>query len=102
MTNFHKGTIDIPFEQLIADKEYDISIKKLQELAQSINENGLLIPFSVFEKDNKYHIIDGTIRYYILKQNPPKTVPCCIITGALCDDIVALRQMNRFKFSYNF
>ena len=52
--------------------------EELDELAESIQKNGLLQPILVRKKDEKYEIVAGERRWQACKQLGMETVPVCI------------------------
>lgn len=52
----------------------------LKELAQSIQENGLIQPISVRQSENGYEIIAGERRYRACKYLDMKEIPCYILS----------------------
>ncbi len=52
--------------------------EKITELANSIKENGLIQPITVYKDFTKYIIVAGERRYRACKQLGLKTVPCII------------------------
>ena len=64
----------------------DINVRKtgisnIEELAESINKNGLINPIIVVPNNNKYEIIAGQRRYLAMKSLHKKTIPCNVIEG---------------------
>lgn len=81
----------------------DFDPEALQELADSIRENGLLQPVTVRPtSDGKYSIIAGERRYRALCLNEAETIPCVVLTGVSDErsfilattENVARRDMN--------
>ena len=74
--------VNINFECLSVS---DINVRKTQiinieELVNSISENGLINPIIIkLIKDDKYEIIAGQRRYLAMKELNKKTIPCIIL-----------------------
>jgi ParB family transcriptional regulator, chromosome partitioning protein len=60
----------------------NISQQKINELADSIMQIGLLNPLTVTKKNLKYEIIAGHCRYLALRQLQEKTVECNIVEAS--------------------
>ena len=75
--------IEIPIER-IQPSRYQPRLKfdaqALNELSQSIQENGLIQPITVRAMGDDYEIIAGERRYRACKLAGLKEVPCCILT----------------------
>ncbi|MBD3215847.1 MAG: ParB/RepB/Spo0J family partition protein [Candidatus Lokiarchaeota archaeon] len=64
------------------DLNYEDAQKSLKNLAEDIQENGLINPLTVVEKDNdEYEIISGLRRYKACKMLGWQTIPCHILQG---------------------
>lgn len=80
-TEVNAEIADIPMSEIIPNpdqprKEFDP--RTLIALAQSIKENGVIVPITVNKKDGKYIIIAGERRYRAGKMIGLKTIPAYI------------------------
>ena len=57
----------------------EFAYDKLLELAQSINENGLLHPISITLRDNKPVLVAGERRLRAAKMVGMKEIPCLVV-----------------------
>ncbi|NFT07920.1 ParB/RepB/Spo0J family partition protein [Clostridium botulinum] len=72
-------TKELDIENLVPSKNNFYGIREIEELAQSIKENGLIHNLVVRKMDNgTYEIISGERRYTALKKLEYKKVPCQI------------------------
>lgn len=73
--------LEIPIEMIRANRYQPRTVfeeESLLELAQSIQENGLIQPIVVREMDGEYEIIAGERRYRAMMMSGFLTVPCII------------------------
>ena len=70
---------------------------KLEEIKQTIKENGIIEPLIVRQKDNKYEIIVGQLRYLCSKELGLKELPCIIkeLTDSECLEISLIENLQR-------
>ena len=91
----------IPFEKLVINKKNPRKIfdsKKIDELAESIKNTGLLSPLVVQkDEDDNYLIIAGERRYHALKKLDTKEVMVMIIDSSeqLANDISLIENIQR-------
>jgi ParB family chromosome partitioning protein len=87
-------------------------ISDIEELAESINKNGLINPITVICKNDKYEIIAGQRRYLAMKSLNKKTIPCNVIDNhditleisiieniqrnniSICDKVIAYSKLS--------
>jgi len=72
---------DIPIELLVPLKEREINFKKhrgYKRIKSTIQMVGLLDPLCVYPENGYYIIVDGYLRYMILKELGVRMVPCQI------------------------
>ena len=81
--------IDNPYQPRLEYNE-----KELQELANTIKENGLLQPISVMEKDNQYIIIAGHRRKRAFELLGKETIPVTISTNIDDNDLRILATIE--------
>ncbi len=76
-------------------KEFDKD--KLEELAMSIKEYGILEPIVVTKRDDRYMIIAGERRYRASGLARLKTMPCMVIEAdaALVEELALLENIQR-------
>jgi len=60
----------------------EIPEDKIKELAQSIKEQGLLQPITVFPKNERYEIVFGHRRYLAYKHLKEKTISCKVVDSS--------------------
>ncbi len=122
-TKFNKEVLpvykDIPVEQIVfSGKNPRKSIKLIQELADNINENGLINAISVKQLPNKkYEIVSGERRFRALLLLGWKMIPCKITQPspyemlaenlvrqdmALVESVPAVRDILAYKFGSNW
>lgn len=80
---FDKAYKIIPIQKISANKNQPRNTfdnQKLEELALSIKENGLLQPIIVRKKDRNYQIVAGERRYRASVLAGLKEIPCIITT----------------------
>ncbi|MHC4211974.1 MAG: ParB/RepB/Spo0J family partition protein [Planctomycetota bacterium] len=82
---------DIPIELLMPLKKRKINFQRNRgytRIKSSIQTAGLLDPLCVYPENGYYYILDGYLRYMILKELNVKLVPCQI-------------QQNKEAYTYN-
>ena len=75
--------LEIPLEKIERDAEQprrEFSEEALEELTQSIRENGVLQPIVVTEERGKYKIVAGERRFRAAKRAGLKTIPAIVRT----------------------
>ena len=88
------GLLLIPIEKIFRDenqprKEFDK--EKIEELAQSINKNGLIQPLIVTKKDNEsYVLVAGERRWRAAQIANLKTLPALLLPDDLDRDEISL------------
>ena len=88
------GLLLIPIEKIFRDenqprKEFDK--EKIEELAQSINKNGLIQPLIVTKKDNEnYTLVAGERRWRASQIANLKTLPALLLPSDLDKDEISL------------
>ena len=88
------GLLLIPIERIFRDenqprKEFDK--EKIEELAQSINKNGLIQPLIVTKKDNEnYTLVAGERRWRASQIAKLKTLPALLLPSDLDKDEISL------------
>ena len=88
------GLLLIPIEKIFRDenqprKEFDK--EKIEELAQSINKNGLIQPLIVTKKDNEnYTLVAGERRWRASQIAKLKTLPALLLPSDLDKDEISL------------
>ncbi|BEP30445.1 ParB/RepB/Spo0J family partition protein [Helicovermis profundi] len=73
--------ISISIDKIIANKDQprkQFDIDKIDSLANSIKEHGVLQPIVVREENNKYKIIAGERRWRACKKNEFSSIPCIV------------------------
>jgi len=89
-----KGLLLIPIENIFRDenqprKEFDK--EKIEELAQSINKNGLIQPLILTKKgDNNYMLVAGERRWRAAQIANLKTIPSLLLPEDLDKDEISL------------
>jgi ParB family chromosome partitioning protein len=92
--NKENGLLLIPIEQIFRDenqprKEFDK--EKIEELAQSINKNGLIQPLILSKKvDNNYILVAGERRWRAAQIANLKTIPALLLPEDLDKDEISL------------
>jgi len=74
-----RSSVFLPLTQLVPGRTRPINPHYQQRLEASLRTSGLLQPFIVFAQDDHYEILDGNVRFHILRQMGVATVPCLII-----------------------
>lgn len=88
-------TKEIDIDNLVPSKNNFYGIREIEELAESIKENGLMHNLVVRKRDNgTYEIISGERRYTALKKLGYKKVPCQIRDTNELDAEIMLIQAN--------
>ncbi len=88
------GLLLIPIEQIFRDenqprKEFDK--EKIEELAQSINKNGLIQPLILTKKDdNNYNVVAGERRWRAAQIANLKILPALLLPSDLDKDEISL------------
>lgn len=78
----NKATVngaDIPIDKLVPVRKRTPKVYGLKKLKASIEYSGLIDPLCVFKNEEEYYILDGYLRYTILKDLNVSSVPCLII-----------------------
>ena len=70
---------DLPIVKLVPRHDRDVSKKYYQRIEASLRAVGLIEPLIVFAQEDHYEILDGNVRFHILRQMGVATVPCLII-----------------------
>jgi ParB family chromosome partitioning protein len=66
--------------------------EKIEELAKSIKENGLIQPITVKKNDNKYQIIAGHRRYLAFKKLNKESIPAIVRNEQSNEEIITLTE----------
>lgn len=90
--NFNLLEIDI--DSLIPSKNNFYGIREIEELAESIKENGLMHNLVVRKLDNNYEIISGHRRFHAMKILDFKKIPCQVKNISDLDTEILLIQAN--------
>jgi ParB family transcriptional regulator, chromosome partitioning protein len=69
---------DLPIVKLVPRSERKVHVKYYKRIEASLRAVGLIEPFIVFEHEDHYEILDGSLRYRILLEMGVETVPCII------------------------
>ena len=85
-------TIDVPINQIKPSPYQPRLIFDLEDLRESIQRDGMLVPLTVRRKDEYYELIDGERRTRLAKELGYKTVPCTVIE---VDDQTARRMVYK-------
>lgn len=78
---FGKSLKNIDINKIIVNKQQPRTVfdeEKIEELSNSIKENGLIQPIIVRKKDKKYEIIAGERRYRACKMAGMKEISCIV------------------------
>lgn len=90
------GIIELPVDELHTFRQHPFKVsddESMQELIESIRENGILVPFEVRPRtEGGYEIISGHRRKFAALQVDLQTVPCIIST--VDDDTAILRMVD--------
>ena len=71
--------VDIPVADIkVLNRLRKTDAHKIQELAESIKDIGLLHPIAVAEKDNEYVLLSGEHRLSSYKLLDKPTIPCVV------------------------
>ena len=98
-TNSSKGLVNIPLPQLIEDKNQPrktFNRETIQELANSIKEQGIISPIMVRPKGSKYVIIAGERRFLAAQVAGLKSIPA-LIRKASKNDITLLSLIENIQ-----
>ena len=98
-TNSSKGLVNIPLSQLIEDKNQPrktFNRETIQELANSIKEQGIISPIMVRPKGSKYVIIAGERRFLAAQVAGLKSIPA-LIRKASKNDITLLSLIENIQ-----
>lgn len=90
--NFNLLEIDI--DSLVPSKNNFYGIREIEELAESIKENGLMHNLVVRKLDNNYEIISGHRRFHAMKILDFKKIPCQVKNISDLDTEILLIQAN--------
>lgn len=77
-----KSYKDIPINKIITNSEQPrkyFDVEKIEELAFSIKENGLLQPISVVKKNSQYVLVAGERRYRACSLLQMKDIACIVL-----------------------
>jgi len=85
-------TIEILINQIRPSPYQPRLIFDLEDLRESIQRDGMLVPLTVRKKDSYYELIDGERRARLAKELGYKTVPCTVID---VDDQTARRMVYK-------
>lgn len=75
--------VDLPIESVVANDRnprLDFPRSELERLAESIDQEGILVPIVVFKRDDKYVLVDGERRFRCATELGLTTVPALITT----------------------
>lgn len=95
-----KKIVDIPLDQIQPDPKQVRTIfdeDKLEELADSIKEHGVINPIHVRKAENKYIIVTGERRYRASKKAKLNTMPCIIYDNITEKEIKALMLIENLQ-----
>ena len=95
-----RETIEIPIDKIKPSPYQPRLIFELEDLRESIKQDGILVPLTVRKKDGYYELIDGERRLRLSKQLGHKTVSCTVID---VDDETARRliyKVNKQRKNY--
>ncbi len=70
--------LDVPIVKLIPRNERKVAKKYYQRIEASLMAVGLIDPLVVFQLNDSYEILDGSLRYRILLDLGVETVPCLV------------------------
>jgi len=73
--------LDISLEKLVPLRERNINLKKnksFKRILSSIRSVGIIEPFSVYQENGKYVILDGFLRYKACQELGITEVPCIV------------------------
>ncbi len=88
-------TQELDINNLVPSSNNFYGIREIEELAESIKENGLIHNLVVRKKDNgNYEIISGERRYHAAKSLGYKTLPCQVKEISDLDAEIMLIQAN--------
>lgn len=98
---FNMDPLQIPVEQILATKTFSKNVsytRKYHQIEASIQEIGIIEPLAVARTDSKseqFILLDGHIRFSVLKSMGHKTVPCLISTDD--ENYTYNKQINRLS-----
>jgi predicted transcriptional regulator len=98
---FNMDPLQIPVEQILATKTFSKNVsytRKYHQIEASIKEIGIIEPLAVARTDSKseqFILLDGHIRFNVLKSMGHKTVPCLISTDD--ENYTYNKQINRLS-----
>ena len=92
--------MELPIEKVYANKEQprkDFDAQQLEELASSINEDGLIQPVAVVKTEEGYMIVSGERRYRAHQLLGKKTIKAHIINAdaAKIDELALIENIQR-------
>ncbi len=92
--------MELPIDNVYANKEQprkDFDAQQLQELADSIQEDGLIQPIAVVKKEDGYMIVSGERRYRAHQLAGMKTIKAHIINAdaAKVDELALIENIQR-------
>ncbi len=101
----NNGVTDISIEKLVAYKNHPFRLyegDRLNDMIESIKENGILNPLIVRENKNKYEILAGHNRANAAKQAGLTKVPCIIKQNLSDEDAyIYVIETNLIQRSFN-
>ena len=98
---FNMDPLQIPVEQILVSKTFSKNVsytRKYHQIESSIKEVGIIEPLAVTRTDSKkeqFILLDGHIRFNVLKSIGHKTVPCLISTDD--ENYTYNKQINRLS-----
>lgn len=95
-----KKIVDVPIDQIQPDPKQVRTIfdeDKLEELADSIKEHGIINPIHVRRTENNYVIVTGERRYRASKKAKLNTVPCIVYNDISNKEIKALMLIENLQ-----
>ena len=87
------GLLLIPIENIYRDENQprkEFNKEKIEELAQSINKNGLIQPLILTKKENKYILVAGERRWRAAQIANLKLIPALLLPEDLDKDEISL------------
>ena len=87
------GLLLIPIENIYRDENQprkEFNKEKIEELAQSINKNGLIQPLILTKKENKYILVAGERRWRAAQIANLKVIPALLLPEDLDKDEISL------------
>jgi ParB family transcriptional regulator, chromosome partitioning protein len=90
------GLQDLPTAQIVPNANnprLDFPQNELNRLAESIANEGILVPIVVYQQDGKYVLVDGERRFRCARELGLQTVPA-LVTTRRTDDQILLQMFN--------